>query len=487
VRARPAGFSPAAPLKSHFLALAALAALAAIVVGSLDWTRTNAGSETAMPANRAVASRGASKEEPVPLVRPEALEVEEPRVSLAFPEPSEGAAPKLPDDPIRTVELLTIDHATGLPIAGAKVSFATDAELAADARVYPQSRDADIEDRLQTLGRTDQSDEHGLCRIPIPPSRATVIARYGRLFGRTLWDEGSETVRIELCEDVRLWIRTIDGAGAPQAGFPVELCSRSDDSVVWSGRTGGPHAEVAIPHANSLCLERGRSRAFFARLAIPSSRPAEVAVSDTPWPFEPVTLTIPRCGAIQVHCVGDGGQPFDAPVRIQLFLLPQLADAPNTARWRAISERGLAQFERVEVACTWRAQIWVPGRRPFEQILQGPTSAGEQVHVTVECGPAPSYLTGRLVDGAGAPLANTRFQSTFSSASSQGGASSTGSLNTDSAGRFRCLVRVPWSAPGSREWRISGGNARSPGVTIDLARELPPGDTDLGDITVQSP
>jgi hypothetical protein len=386
--------------------------------------------------------------------------------------------------PGSTLTVLAIDNATELPVADAALHLATSD---ATRKVKLDGDSWDLEKALQQVGVTAHSDANGEATLPWSGPSGTVCARRGELFGYAQVNETSEQpVRIRMCFDRTLLIRTVDTFGAPCPGVPVHmwLRSASQNSRFWSGTSAGPQAEVFIRHAESVCLRAQVKGELSVALGIPTTRPVEAIVPNRPWTDAPITLTVPAHGSIELALVDDTGAPVLR--RVVVSLTPKLPDGQTFEARRAAdgySENGSVRFDFVEAGLELKATVRVPGREAIESAILGPARAGEQVRATIDCGPQPTSLIAHLTDPEGAPLASCKLKSLFLAESGGGSTTSTSSVQSDANGRVEQTLSVEFRPGATRTWRLSCDREDATlQIEVDLSRELPSGPTDLGEL-----
>src|SRR5678815_5004840 len=145
----------------------------------------------------------------------------------------------------------------------------------------------------------------------------------------------------------------------------------------------------------------------FAVLAIPTARLVQAIVPTHPWTDETITLEVPAHGSLVLRLVDDTGALVLNPTLVTLD--PQQSDSVKIEGQRsvqALSKNGVARFEQVELGLELKATVRIPGHQALSTAIVGPTSAGEEVSATIQCGPQTALLVARLLDPQGAPLAS---------------------------------------------------------------------------------
>jgi hypothetical protein len=388
------------------------------------------------------------------------------------------------------LELVLVEHATGSPVTGATIRWASADEFTPYYKSHKGEKHG-TDEILDSIGAVATSDAAGRASVACRPTSTTFfIARKEKLYGSAqLRENTAGPLTIELCEDRTLRIRTVDSLGRPCPGVPIEIELKSghDSSGFGVGTTSGATAELAVDHIESLCLRPSNEGEVSVRAAIPSTRSIEAAVDRRSWPDEPVTLALPPVGQLVVELVTSAGLPLTRSTSVSL--VPRAAVASESQQRetseRAMSKEGLARFAHVELGLTFTVAVSVPGREEIRAEASGPTLVGEEARARIVCGAEPTTLVGRLVDADGTPIAKRKVKSTFIVASGGGSSTQGTSLETDADGRFRHLLHLAYDAGSTRTWILSctlDGSPLALSAHVDLSRELPAGDFELGNV-----
>lgn len=208
-----------------------------------------------------------------------------------------------------------------------------------------------------------------------------------------------------------LLVTTLDSRGAPIAGARVEVVWRADpDRFEFEPLVFGPTAadgtvEIScptadLPSADLVQLEAladGHVRSFRAWTGLPDR------------PRVPVTLTLEDDGAILFACVVDeGGQPLrDTRVLVGERIDEVERDGVRRRRSpRIVRTNALGEFraDGLRLAPT-TVRIAAEHADPFEAFLRPSVDPREPHRIVLRPG---RELSGRVVDEAGAPVANAR-------------------------------------------------------------------------------
>ncbi|MCC6784203.1 MAG: carboxypeptidase regulatory-like domain-containing protein [Planctomycetes bacterium] len=390
--------------------------------------------------------------------------------------PSADAAPIGP-----ALEVLVIDAATNEPVPGAEIFWAVVAnpgerrrfgQLPHEARFGGIGRHLAV--GLVAEGQRRRADDRGTTRLPPSPWRTLVAARSaGRVgFNEIEAGSGATELKVALVPDEPLNVLVVDPAGAPKAGAPVTVMQGSGNRdrgarVLWSGETDA--AGLAQVQFFRLHMERIEERdpfsaSFLAVLAVPLERPEFVAFRADPLPKEPLRLTMPATGHVELAVVDPDQRPLDSALRV--WVQPRRGDGKQApailpkgfegARWMdgvtATKERGAASVRLgpIGLGLELRAGMRFAERGRGERIegpyFPGPRVADETIRATLVTPDWLAIARGRVLDPNGAPRAETRIPFQVRDAQRSWADSA---LTLDAEGRFELALRVdrPMAAP----------------------------------------
>jgi len=270
-------------------------------------------------------------------------------------------------------------------------------------------------------------------------------------------------------------VRVVDAAGRPAAGVPVLLTARraadaASEHVLGRVATAGADAEARFPRPTEL-LERAGAHGASVRLVascdLPLADGPRVELEPAALGPEPVVLALPPTGSV-VAAVRPA-EP-DAPVRVRLGWRVAGGDAPGWSRAHVAhvdTRAGDARFERVGLGLDLElvAHAVDHATRTATARVTGPRGAGEEVRVELELGPPWPVVTGRALDGAGAPIAGASLRASLRLSTDPEGrehaTQSLGRIGTDADGRFRVTIRAPLPPGGSRVLWLERGEGRT--------------------------
>ncbi len=408
--------------------------------------------------------------------------------------------PELP--PGATLELRVVHASPPQPVAEAEVLFAHGPDADGSRTLQAWFRDGLLDSQIDATAIRGQSDGDGRVRIPKPERSAVVVARRGNLWGfRTLEPTTEEPIELALHEDFDLEVEVVDAGGRPRADFPVSLRWRQSrwhqDRILARTDTDG---RALLYHAGfrmrswSLSPEASWVVALVAAL----ERPVEHILDPTAAPTGAIRLVAPATGSLEVSIFDARGEPYIGPVTAGLRLL-----GGEVARDPAVdlgferdlvlpeSANGRALFEHVEPGRSFEASIARRGSHALHTARGvGPAAPGERARIEVHMGRSTAVLTGRAVDGAGAPLARVQLRSRVDSSTSLDFGQRTVEIPTDDEGRFELDQPLQTTSQGQATLTVYLPGPRGE-ERLSAARELPPdlrpGLHDLGELTLELP
>lgn len=476
-------------------ALLGLALVAAALIGATRWLDSDASS-----AALAAAPRRTSQDAPAGPASAGPVAVDAPAGEAATREGehrelvSQGATPTVETSRRAVRTLLIVDARTGEPIGGAEVRYESlepGASEASHRATNPDTCDA----WMREPGPRVLSADDGLAELDTELGRACVACiAHGELFARAAFQPDEQGVKsVELLPDGAVEVLVLGPDGAPAPKIEVALRSRMHQSIVdrrltrtdGEGRARWPHVafeSVSGDPASSVAV---------VGLAAPGG---EVPIDPLALPGEPVILRLGASGSVEVVARDLDGEPLKAgSVELSIDNSPDEA-APSF--WRSSEyvsvgfTNGRALFEHVRLGEALIAKLEPPGAAgPIRRRLRGPRSAGERAVVEFKLGEDQPAVVVRLVDEAGAPLAERNVRWTVSVASQFSRSANDGELRTDSGGEIELLLDPKWPAGGQRTLRVvlDSDEPYPPQARLDLSRSFSPGRHELGELVLRSP
>jgi len=391
-------------------------------------------------------------------------------------------------------DLVVLREEDGAPLPGAEVTY-----LVAGDSALTAFRDLLGVDRLMSRrGTTVTAGADGRVRVPGDPSRPTLVTgRLGSLWGQVELElDGEPPHELRLAPDATLRVQVVDRAGRPVPGVPVAL--RQDwfgsKHEVYSLEASAPDARADFPHAGRLLRAAPDGRPWSVAPDAALADPPAVPLDPDDLPTEVVALVLPPTGSVEVEVLGPGGARYAEEARVALVLIrdgEERERSPFAAGGRdaveATAADGVARFEHVEVGHELSVRVSRAGTRVATRALaRSPDRPGGEVRVAVTLGTDHPVVLLRAVDADGAPLAATRVDYSVQRVTRYPGADLDGYVATDADGRLRVDLDRAWEEGMQRTLMLSAeGGARA--ARIDLSRELPDGETDLGDVVLAEP
>lgn len=386
-----------------------------------------------------------------------------PREELAPP----SAQDVLDAPPIR---VRVVDAATKAPVARAEIFWAALADpnerqrfgdLPGWGRFGGGSRHVAV--GLIARGTKRVTDDLGETMLPGAPWRIAVAARAKDRVGFAELDRGrGEELVVALVSDEPIAVLVVDPTGEPRAKAPVIVMQsggnreRGGNGVLWSGETDD-EGLARVPYFR-LHVREGLGTEFLAFLAVPLDRPEFAAFVAEPLPKDPIRLTMPATGWVELSVVDPDQRPLDSALRVwvrpkrgdgkqQVAILPKGFEAGG---WfdaaMATKPRGATSVRLgpIGLGLELRAGMRFTDRGRGGERIEGPWFAGPRAHdqVVTTTLVTPDWLAivrGRVIDPSGAPHAAGRLPCQVRDTRRPW---FDGGLELDADGRFELGVRV---------------------------------------------
>ncbi|MSR46976.1 MAG: carboxypeptidase regulatory-like domain-containing protein [Planctomycetes bacterium] len=238
------------------------------------------------------------------------------------------------------------------------------------------------------------------------------------------------------------------------------------------------------------------------RLALPSLDPTEVRFDPRKPPTAPLKLACPECGSVRIEVPGIG----NGTVRVRAFDASDTGggiwndSAPN--RFKIVDGVALVPWVPLGIELAYEAK-WEGQAVPLTGHFFGPRRIGEEMRFAPPTLASFPLLRGRLLDDEGRPIAEKKVDVNVCVAT-KGSASSSGtSVTTDAGGRFELPLVDEVPKGGRREITFSvevAAAAVAPAAVpaaasavvkadalVELAKPLPAGPHDVGDVILVEP
>ncbi len=399
-----------------------------------------------------------------------------------------------------TFDILVVDAETQQPVADAEACW-SDAATQQQANQLPavesQELWRDPERMAWQLGQRGRSDRDGRLRVVVDRSGCRVFARttdrYGELFVGGEAPPPAGGYRLLLVLEEAVTVRVLDAAGRPAEAVPVGCRVRA------KGDTERPdlRSKQALTDAAGLAtvahLQQHRTvqwgphqgepiHAFVVGIALPgmSVPPVELAAA-APLPNDPIELRLPPTGSLRIRyslagkfCDGIDG----------VLVHAGSADAPedqNQAVYAPVDTDGWATFRWLPAGVPLFAEPFGRIVSMFAAAAIPPVAVGAVRQCEVDLAGMAIGVRARVLDPAGAPLANASLLGWFGVDGSYGSLG----VRTDAQGVFLHFL------PNSRDkttiqlQRLELAVVDRPDLRLQVPpRELQLGVNELGDLRV---
>ena len=446
-------------------------------------------------ANTATLATGGAQQSAAASSAPSATEASPERQSATeAPVPEQSAIPA----DAKWIDVLVVDKLTLQPIAGADAVWSDETTWAHSRKLSAAEREQaarDMERMARQWGWRGRSDREGTLRVHLGKQMTAVFVRHAGSYGYAHFRADQEPpkngYRVLLELDCAVHVHVVDAVGKPAEGVGLSL--EGDDSrkqpMYSSGELRTDHeGNAAFLHAQQRrTVQWGPKQGQLVvqwRLfvCIPGLEIPPVLIDVVQIPSEPIEVRLPPTGRLRAKAIFEG-----APVPgLESIAFHAGLKADENASALAVSAfidaDGWARFHHVPLG----KQLFVMLQQASgqtEREVPGPTLQGQEVEVTFDLAESHLVLTGRLLDGNGAAIANEQVIAGFDATVSSGGAE----VQTDAAGRFvlSLAYRQADSQQGAKlkrlvfEWHQEGGAAQSVEVP---PRDLVRGRNELGDL-----
>ncbi|TAH35954.1 MAG: hypothetical protein EYC70_11945 [Planctomycetota bacterium] len=307
-------------------------------------------------------------------------------------------------------------------------------------------------------------------------------------------------------DKLRVLVQQADGTPAP--GVRVELSATVVGMTNAENHLGhgvsGADGIAGVPF-NRRELEEGRTQAaafgvrfeYDVQAIIPALDPVLVHLGADLPAEQPVVLSLPATGSVVARVLRHDGTPAQDDPSVVLYWrhpsLPEDAGFPNENSLRQNTRAGVAEFRHVGLGLQLELYAVAPvasGSRLTG--IPGPAAPGQALEYTLQLGPEWPWLTGRVVDGSGAPYSGAPVTASFRISGWDNWSGHP--LPLDADGRFRLQLggRLIEGRRRTLHLRTAHDRYNEPppaqvlGAVVDLTREFAPGQEHaLGDVRLQ--
>ncbi|MCA8965535.1 MAG: sigma-70 family RNA polymerase sigma factor [Planctomycetes bacterium] len=293
----------------------------------------------------------------------------------------------------------------------------------------------DREAWLQHFGAVATTDADGIARWPwqeLPRRSWTCVARHGADYGEIYISGMAQPDAVHLLQlevDHNCVVQVLDAHRLPAHDVPIATHYVASNGGKRTDHVAGltdEHGFATLRHVQlwSRRIEpHGDSLPATVGVALPGIEVGR-AIDARHLPQDPIVLTLPNAGCIEVTLRDAMGEP----IADQGFEL----EADESVGLQRTDARGVATFARVGLGLQWRLGREHTPRERYRSV-RGPATDGEVVTVRWQPEPAPT-LVGRLLRD-GAPVAGETLLAT-----SDHRGITRESIATDREGRFRIAV-----------------------------------------------
>ncbi len=467
-------------MRSVWIAIAALAATAAVVLWSTGGTPATQRPDAAPHATEPTAEA----DNPATAAQPGDL-----RREVVSDEP---------DAPTLRWTVHVVDSETGAPVPGATVrslASITGDDLDPGRRAHLRTTSLDAEVIGARFGRTFTADANGAVEIAadepatalggddvirLLQAQPNVTARAGERYGEATLPEPGGDVEIRIAFDRSARVQVVDTAGRPAAGVHVIHMTRADQVGIGIGGKGfmattDAHGFVDLPHLQCRILHPRQTSDV--AVSEPGLETEPVALDCLAPPREPIRIQMAPAGRVVVEC--------DAPAGPELFGGTTLAVVGQDQVFSRRLEHGHAVFawvglgSELQVHCSGLAGTIGP------KTFSGPTRADEVVVCRLDAADRPLLVaklrapSGDAVTGRPSPYARISW-STASGAADKG-------VFVGDDGVLRCLLDANWHGQVMQSIRFDITHGEFQGLHATRREANVPllGTVDLGEVTLE--
>lgn len=413
------------------LAAAVVLVLVAALVGGAWFVHTAGSPDGSKSPDRASASRETpgpdptSSSEAPPLAPPEVARDAAKSADVASVH-REELLPEVPSDRILIVVRNAGDHA---PIAGAKVSWASQGVLQREREWHGGNESyVDENELVEEVGERGETDARGFLFIPWDRAKdqadLVVSARHEALWALVTVVPRSRSmpavVTLDLAADDAIRVQIVDDRGAPQPGLVAAFGTRFG---IGSGQSRRARAE----EPDAIATIRGV--AAFSRLfseserlewcvsaVVPLREPVLVPIDLATLPKVPVVVKLPPCGRMRFTFVDADGNAVLRKARVVMNAMPPLGppDADGVfhrsvlLHQQLVGTNGALEVPFVGCGLEFEVRVEVDRAGIFNEIVKGPDSPGETVERALKLEFGRIAFTGTILRQDDSPLSNER-------------------------------------------------------------------------------
>lgn len=291
-----------------------------------------------------------------------------------------------------------------------------------------------------------------------------------------------------------LGIRVIDHRGIPQKGAPVAIRHRADsytnDLMIQLTDEEG----LAVFQPNPMPLSYYNSGEHFVALSSVLKDVVEHPIELTDLPTETITLVTPQTGSISVNLVDEKGLPMTGFLYVRLARIDDGQELPRDRKDGHVQLFEMTTEGRVtfpSVGFDLSMELFANSahqQKSATQIVAGPTTSNPNLELQVVMKTSEPIIKLRALNEQGVPIASQILDARLFINTEYGNKTSGKNPHTDTQGFFYLKLTAGEIDEGmTRGLKVvavaSQGKPKSE-ATLDLTREFPVGESDLGDITL---
>jgi len=419
---------------------------------------------------------------------------------------SENARQLVQTTPPPSMRIRVLYKADRTPVAGAAVTARSTQRMIELRKRAGKKPDKGTLAAIRRAASTEAiTDTDGIAVIPRQGERYLVEATHRDMWGRLyVGPKSKKPFEILLQKDHTLRVRVrSEATSQPVPGVLVGLRRFNLYGMAFEAtfeRTASPDGVATFQHVQQVLNVEGRWQVF---LGVPVRKQSFAPISKAKLPTEPVELVLPDTGSVIVKVHDENRVAVDGRgLRCKLSVYPtasRVKPVATASYWsrRPIDKDGVAKLTPIGVGLFLRIDIrasdYNSRHKPVTVDLPGPTRAGETVTCDVLWGSANDpeayypLVSGRLVHQDGSPWSSVKIRVQPRIFPTPRSYPSSREVRLTKDGRFKIVLKEPCPAGGKRILRLRTEAKSEFGALearLDLSRNFPPGETDIGDVVL---
>ncbi|MCP4092833.1 MAG: hypothetical protein GY747_05220 [Planctomycetes bacterium] len=339
----------------------------------------------------------------------------------------------LADPTFGEVRIQVVDAKYERPVHGATVWVLNNKLAEGESMMGTLALAKGVRPLLNEISERGTTNQSGIVALPFFGGDLKVAASYGDSFvftTRKLHEEGPIVVQLRPALNVP--VKVVNTDGDPVAEVPVSLrLAFGDDWRIDLLHTYTNEEGLAVLENVGLFKEEGElQEALFVGLPLPLVEPVEAQIPipddregrlNHAWPedAEPLLLTMPDTGPVEVQLLDVDGQPFLGEAPVFLYIKESLGEDPkqfepmrNQVVHAAVTAKnGYAHFPWAQIGKTLVVESAFGGDiQPSLAKGPGPTAADKPAELVLRQRPGNAMVRGRLLLGEDRPLPAQRLQ-----------------------------------------------------------------------------